>query len=176
MMTSRQHTGSADTGSAESFRSIMANHLCTISTAAGSTLPKGSFSQQICPSTRSDPRLESRTPITSLTCSKKTPVQLRCLSSRLHRCLYPICITINIIYVIFTGFSYCPNHFSFIAVSLQSHYSLITTLFQPTIFLLWQRYLLSRFVHPQQICHQYIFHWISSLQSYEGFSLPSPAC
>lgn len=26
---------------------------------------------------------------------KKTPVQLRCLSSRLHRCLFPICITID---------------------------------------------------------------------------------
>ena len=42
-----------------------------------------------------DPKLESRTQTTLSTCSKKTPVQLRCLSSRLHRCLFPICITID---------------------------------------------------------------------------------
>ena len=31
------------------------------------------------------------------------------------------------------------------------------------IVLFWQRYPLSQFVHPRQICHQYIFRWISFL-------------
>lgn len=39
-MTSRQLTGSADTGYAENFHFTSVNHLCAISTVAGSMLPK----------------------------------------------------------------------------------------------------------------------------------------